>query len=350
MELPADFGALTQALLAKAAAIGQPASGIFELTSRCNLACSMCYVREATAAYRELSSDAWLHLAREAAGQGMVFLLLTGGEVFLREDFWEIYEPIARMGLFLKVFTNATLITNQAAERLAACPPHLIEVTLYGASRRTYRALTGAAEAYDRCLAGLENLLRFGLPVLVKTTLTTLNVGELEGMRRMAERWGVPFQAGWLLTPRRDGRPTPIEHLRLEPDRVSGMEHAWNPADPAVEQPSEAASNTGAFYCQAGRNSFVITPSGDMNVCVDLPRPAARPLECGFLEAWRQVMRYADSVPVSAACSACGLAQSCPRCPAWSLLETGDLTAPVPYLCRLAAARERLRRRSSPCT
>jgi hypothetical protein len=32
--------------------------------------------------------------------------------------------------------------------------------------------------------------------------------------------------------------------------------------------------------------------------------------------------------------------QYCARCPAWSMMETGTLTDPVPYLCEIARARK----------
>ena len=92
--LPADYGPLVRELLQRAAARRQPANGAFELTSRCNLACRMCYVRhpagEAAVQQRELTAAAWLSFAQEAVDQGMVFLLLTGGEPFLRPDFFEL--------------------------------------------------------------------------------------------------------------------------------------------------------------------------------------------------------------------------------------------------------------------
>ena len=126
-------------MLRRAALVRQPAHGTFELTSRCNLSCRICYVRHApgdqTKAARELPASTWLDLVRQAVANGMVFLLLTGGEVFLRRDFFEIYEPLTRMGLVLALFTNGTLVTKDIAARLAQAPPSRTEITLYGASR-----------------------------------------------------------------------------------------------------------------------------------------------------------------------------------------------------------------------
>ena len=92
--LPTDYGPLVHELHKRAAEHRQPVNGTFELTERCNLACQMCYVCQSPGdgalSARELSATQWLELARAAIENGMVFLLLTGGEVFLRSDFFEI--------------------------------------------------------------------------------------------------------------------------------------------------------------------------------------------------------------------------------------------------------------------
>ncbi len=68
---------------------------------------------------------------------------------------------------------------------------------------------------------------------------------------------------------------------------------------------------------------------------------AARPLEAGFLQAWKQVQHYVDSAPPAAPeCRDCDSLAYCGRCPAWSLIETGTLNGPVPYLCEIAHARK----------
>ncbi len=283
-------------------------------------------------------------LAREAVDNGMVFLLLTGGEVFLRPDFFEIYTPLTRLGLMLTLFTNGTLITDALAQRLAQTPPSRTEITLYGATAATYEAVTGVPGSYARCCAGIEALVRHHVPLGLKTTITRQNIGELEAMRQMAHNWSVPFSAGWLLSQRRDGNPSDIEDCRLPAkdcvtleaaDRASA--HEWMEA--ALREPS--SGNDGNFYCHAGKAAFVVDASGEMNPCLDLTLPAARPLEIGFRAAWEQVQRFVDTAPpIASACLACEARVYCRRCPAWSRLETGTFTEPVSYLCEIARARK----------
>ncbi len=346
--LPTDYGPLVHELHRRAAERRQPVNGAFELTERCNLACRMCYVRQSPGdrarRAKELSAAAWLELARQAVDNGMIFLLLTGGEVFLRPDFFELYTPLTRLGLILTLFTNGTLITEALAARLAEAPPSRTEITLYGATAATYEAVTGVTGSYARCCTGIEALVRHRVPLGLKTTVTRQNVGELDAMRQMSHGWGLPFSAGWLLSKRRDGVPSQVADCRLSAaecvaleatDRASATE--WTEA--ALRESS--LGHDGNFYCQAGRAAFVVNPTGEMNACIDLPFPAARPLEIGFRAAWEQVQRFVDEAPpLAPLCLACDASAYCPRCPAWSQLETGTLTEPVPYLCEIAGARK----------
>jgi radical SAM protein with 4Fe4S-binding SPASM domain len=354
--LPTDYGSLVHEWHRRAAANRQPVDGTFELTERCNLACRMCYVRQCAgdAARRagELTPAQWLELARAAVDNGMVFLLLTGGEVFLRPDFFEIYAPLTRLGLILTLFTNGTLITESIAARLAAAPPSRTEITLYGATAGTYEAVTGVPGSYARCCAGIEALVKHRVPLGLKSTLTRRNVGELEAMRQMAHNWGLPFSAGWLLSNRRDGALSDVADCRISAadcvaleatDRASATE--WTEA--ALREGS--VGNDHNFYCQAGKAAFVVNPRGEMNPCIDLSLPAARPLDIGFRAAWAQVPAFVDSAPpLDPLCLACDARSYCPRCPAWSQLESGTLTQPVPYLCELARARQEHSAQTSP--
>jgi radical SAM protein with 4Fe4S-binding SPASM domain len=346
--LPVDYRALVDELHRLASIHRQPVNGTFELTERCNLGCRMCYVcrspGDEAQRRRELTAAGWFDLARQAADNGTVFLLLTGGEVFLRQDFFDIYTPLTRMGFTLTLYTNATLVTDGVAARLAEAPPGRTEVTLYGATAATYEAVTGVPGSYARCCAGIEALRRHRVQLGLKTTITRQNVAELDRMRQMAQDWGVPFSAGWLLSGRRDGAPSDVADCRLPAcdcvaleatDRASASE--WLEA--AIRAAPRDPDRT--FYCQAGQSAYVINAAGEMNACIDVPAPSAHPLEVGFGNAWAQVQRYVDSAPpLGSACSACDARSFCPSCPAWSQLETGSLTAPVPYLCDIAWSRK----------
>ncbi len=302
---------------------------------------------------KELIAAQWLKLARQAKDSGMVFLLLTGGEVFLRPDFFEIYQPLTRLGFILTLFTNGTLITESIAARLAEAPPSRTEITLYGATAETYEAVTGVPGSYARCCAGIEALIKHRVPLGLKSTLIQQNVYELEAMRVLAHSWGLPFSASWLINKRRDSSPSEIADCRMTAAECIALESGnWasdseagasstDVTEVAWRESSGDIDNKSNFYCQAGKAAFVVNPYGEMNACIDLTQPAAKPLEIGFCAAWEQVQHFVDSAPpLDSACLACEMRSYCPRCPAWSSLETGTLTKPVPYLCEIARSRK----------
>ncbi len=351
-EMPVENGKLLlRSLFRRAAEMRQPVSGTFEITSRCNLDCGMCYIRkpagDADARREELSTRDWVKLAREAVDNGMIFLLLTGGEALLRPDFFDIYEPLTYLGLRISLFSNGNLITREMARRLGQRPPGRMEISLYGATRLTYERVTRVPGSYEACLVGIENLLAEGIRPVIKVTVTQSNIGEIEAIQDKVRSWNLPVYAGWLLSPPRQGACNELDQFRASIPESVALEQAY-PENTMVFGATQAiceSSNEGSFYCDAGRNSFVISASGAMNVCLDLCLPALKPMEIGFAEAWRQLGRFVESVPTAPYCSSCELEPDCPRCPAWSYATSGSFTEPVPYLCEIAV--ERRRRRGS---
>jgi radical SAM protein with 4Fe4S-binding SPASM domain len=340
-------------LLQRAAAAGVPAAGAFELTSRCNLACRMCYVRhglgDAEVEARELPAHQWVALIEEATQAGLLFVLLTGGEVLIRPDFLEIYAPLTELGLHLTIYSNGTLVTPAIARGLAKRPPHRVAVTLYGASPETYAAVTGSGDAFSRALRGIDQLLEVGISVAVRTTLTRQNVHDHEAVRELAHARGLPLTSAWLLSCRPDGAPSRAPEDRLSPAEIVALEAAdrecresWQATLPSADP------QRGAMYCQAGRSAFVVGPSGEMNPCLDLPLAAARPLEVGFPAAWERVRQFTERVPRMARCQDCSVSAYCGTCPATPYVETGSFQGAIPYHCEIAHERARVFGRCVP--
>src|SRR4249919_2523363 len=92
-------------------AAGLPLSGTIEVTRRCPLTCAHCYnnlpMGDRGAAQRELSFDEHCRLLDEISEAGCLWLLYTGGEIFARRDFIDIYSYARRRGLLITLFTTA---------------------------------------------------------------------------------------------------------------------------------------------------------------------------------------------------------------------------------------------------
>ena len=74
-----------------------------ELLPVCNLDCKMCYIRTNMETVNKqgglIGADEWLGIAKELVAAGTLFLLLTGGEVFLYPQFRYLYENLKKWAL-----------------------------------------------------------------------------------------------------------------------------------------------------------------------------------------------------------------------------------------------------------
>src|SRR3954462_14388572 len=156
-----------------------PLNGTIEVTRRCPLTCLHCYnnlpMGDAESRRRELDYDEHCRLLDELAEAGCLWLLYTGGEIFARRDFLDIYTYAKRKGFLITLFTNGTLISEAIADRLVELPPFAIEITLYGYTAATYEALTGIPGSHAKCLRGIRNLLDRKLPLALKTVAVSTN-------------------------------------------------------------------------------------------------------------------------------------------------------------------------------
>ena len=214
---------VTEYLHAKASRLHIPLSGTFELTPVCNMNCKMCYVRmsraEQEAVHPLRTAEEWLELGKNARDRGMLYLLLTGGEPFLRPDFREILSGLHQMGLLITINSNGTLIDEETVEWLKESPPVRINITLYGASDETYEILCGNPEGFTQVTKAIRLLKEAGITVKINCSLTPYNAGDLEKIFAFCKEEQLIIQAtSYMFPPIASGR----RHGREEPPLYAG--------------------------------------------------------------------------------------------------------------------------------
>jgi radical SAM protein with 4Fe4S-binding SPASM domain len=341
-----------------------PLSFNLELTARCNNNCRHCYVNlpagDREARSRELSLEEILRIGGEAVDLGALWCLVTGGEPLLRQDFFDLYLGLKRLGLLLSVFTNACLVSADHVKLFKHYPPRDLEVTVYGVTRETYEAVTRKPGSFAAFRRGLALMLDSGLKVHLKTMALRANLHELPEIARFCRAHTRNyFRFDPLLHLRYDGnrkRNAEIEAQRLSPEEIVALEKADPERWPALQK------NCGQliavevshgdcdylFHCGAGLKSFTVSWSGSFRLCDSLCDPACvYDLRQGKLrQAWEELVpavrdRRCRNAEFLAKCQACPLVSLCLWCPAHAYLETGRQDAWVEYFCRVAQARAR---------
>ncbi len=333
---------------------GVPLHVSLALTYRCNLQCVHCYaLPKKDPAHAELSTEAWIALATEAAEAGTLSMLLTGGEPLSRPDFIEIYNAVRRLGIYVTVFTNATLINERVIEAFLAAPPRMVEVSVYGATPESYAQITGHSEAYDSAMRGIAMLREAGLPIRLKTILMKANRHEFKTLYELGGKEAHRFRYDSNIMPRFQG-DTVAETLRVpvkdvvefEASVIPELSRQWRALaeDSQKIQPPPAGHEMPLLYkCRAGQASFHVTPYGGVQACVLTIRNSVRYNPGELVKAWHEARDAVRSLraPQNYACTTCTDRMFCRSCPPLAELECGDPAGCSPYACALARERSR---------
>ena len=242
----------------------------WEITCRCNLRCVMCYTdcfNRPEKIREELTTTEILRIMDEIAEAGCIELALTGGEPLARSDFFDIYEHAKTGGFLVTILTNGTLITEEIADRLAALPPHRIEISLHGITERTFEQVTQGSGSFARCMRAIGLLCDRKLPLLLKTTAMTVNRDEVLAIKRyvngLQERGHlVGYKLGEEMRLTLDGSDAP-GLLALSDEELETLNRQdaelWDEACRNQAQPSPS--------CRSGEQRFHIDAYGQLQLC-----------------------------------------------------------------------------------
>lgn len=348
-----SYGAFSEGLHQRQGSERAPLQVSIEVTRRCPLECLHCYnnlpMGDVDARRRELSKEEHFRLLDELVEMGCFWLLYTGGEIFARKDFLEVYTHAKKKGFLITLFTNGTIITEQIADYLAEWPPFAIEITLYGRTRETYEALTAVPGSYDRCLRGIRLLKQRELPLKLKTVATSVNKHEISAMRQFAEEeLGVDFKMDGQINPRIDCSQSPLA-VRLTPEEVvaldmhapKGVSEYRRLAKHDLENPPNLAQNDTVYFCGGGMNSFAVNAYGEVGICVISQQETYSIRGGSVRQVWEESLlqlRTRKRTRVTK-CIQCRIQSLCGMCPANGELENGDRESPVSFLCHVAHLR-----------
>ena len=217
-----SMNSFEERLGARARRARQPLSCLFEITPRCNLRCKFCYVALDPYQGPYLTTEQTCRVLDTIERAGVLWLTLTGGEIFSRRDFREIYEHALDCGFLVTLYTNATMVSDATAALLAERPPFSVEVSIYGADAERYESTTQIPGSFARFERGVERLRGAGVSLLMKCPVSTLTADHVEALVRWCTDRGLPFKADPVIDARHDGGQEPTLY-RIEPRRVVAL-------------------------------------------------------------------------------------------------------------------------------
>jgi radical SAM protein with 4Fe4S-binding SPASM domain len=320
-----------------------PFSVHLDLTYRCNEKCVHCYLDHDD--HGEMTTAEIKHLLNEMAEAGVFFLTFSGGEIFLRKDFFEILEYASALTFCIKLKTNAVLIREAQAARLRDLGVKSIQISIYSHRPEVHDAITKVPGSLRRSISAVRFLKSQGLKVTMANVLMTQNMEDHHGVRALAEELGAEYTLDPTITPMMDGDRSILDlnageaalrNLFRDETYVGNAEEYCAPPSP----PDENSLNS--LPCSAGHTLCYISPYGEFYPCVQFPISCGNVRQQSFVDIWRnsEQLKEVRSIRLRDlySCSQCAHGSSCSRCPGLAYME-GNMRGPSTADCEKSFAR-----------
>ena len=321
----------------KALDLGVPLSAHLDLTYRCNERCVHCYLDHDD--HGEMTTAEIADLLVQLADAGVFFLSLSGGEVFMRRDLFEIIEKARQLLFNVKVKTNGVMIGKGEAARLRRLGVEQIQISVYSHRPEVHDAITKLPGSLARTIRAIRFLKSEGLKVSVSNVVMNANLADQSGVMMLARELGAEYTLDPTITPKLDGDRSilalriPGAELRQifhNPELVGNVEEFCAAPPPPGEEIMEG------FACSAGHTACYISPYGDVFPCVQFPLPSGNVRRQRFLDIWRHSPQLREVRSIRAkdlpTCSTCAHVGTCTRCPGLAYME-GNMRGPSTADC-----------------
>jgi radical SAM protein with 4Fe4S-binding SPASM domain len=321
----------------KALGLGIPISVHLDITYRCNERCVHCYLDHDD--HGEMTTSEIKDVLTQLSEAGVFFLTLSGGEVLMRRDFFEIVEHARRLLFNVKVKTNGVMIHEKEAKRIRELGVEQVQISVYSHRPEVHDAITKLPGSLKRTIEAIRFLKSQGLKVVIANVLMASNLFDNTGVMALAKELEVSYTLDPTITPKMDG-DTSILALRIPGSELKQVfrseELVGNVEEFCAPPPAPGEDIMEGFPCSAGHTACYITPYGDVFPCVQFPLPSGNLRQQTFLDIWHNSSQLKEVRSIRArdlpTCSTCAHVGTCTRCPGLAYME-GNMRGPSTADC-----------------
>ena len=170
-----------------------PDSVILKLTEACNLRCKHCFYANQPGFYNknsELTTNEILELVDFLADEiNILSITLTGGEVFIRKDFFEILKHIKQKYLPVIIQTNGILVDEVKAQQLGEVLNYKtdsVQISLEGADSKSHDEIRGSG-TFEKTINAIKLLRQNSVRVRINMTLTTVSAPKMDSIFELCD-------------------------------------------------------------------------------------------------------------------------------------------------------------------
>jgi radical SAM protein with 4Fe4S-binding SPASM domain len=301
----------------------------WNVTRKCNLKCSHCYINAAKEELRnELTTAEGKRLMDQISDVSRPLLILSGGEPLLRPDIYELIRYGTGKGFRMGLGSNGSLLDETVARKLSEAGVKTVSISLDSSVPEKHDEFRGVPGSWQKAIDAIKALKQHGVLVQVNTTVTQQNHSEIDDIMSLTEQLGVENFHLFFLVP--TGRGTKLADI--SPAMYEGMikstfaktaRHKLNVRPSCAPQFMRIAKDmdldmrqwvrgclAGLYYCR-------IYPDGDVTPCPYLPIKLGNIREKAFSEIWfnSPIMKdFRDFDKLKGKCGACDYKNICGGC------------------------------------
>jgi len=159
----------------------------WQITNECNLACLHCIEESGPGkAFRDELDEAHVfNILDQLMDREVPYLSFSGGEPMVHPLFFKMVEHVCKRGGQLKIETNGHYLTRESCERLKDLGVKAVQMSLDGATRRTFNRIRVRGE-FDTTIEGVRNLRAASVPIEINFSPTCFNVEEIDAVVDLA--------------------------------------------------------------------------------------------------------------------------------------------------------------------
>ncbi len=330
-------------MAAKALKLNIPLSVQLDLTYRCNERCVHCYLDHDD--HGEMTTAEIKNLLDQMADAGVFYLTISGGEILMRRDFFEILEHARLRTFCVKLKTNGVLIREKEAQRIRELGVETVQISIYSHRAEVHDAITKMPGSFRQSIEAVHFLREQGLPVTLANVLMTQNATDYLSVKALAAELDARYFIDPTITPMMDGNRS-ILNLNVDQAALQGVFRdgalVGNVEEFCAPPPSVDEDALDMLPCSAGHTACYVSPYGDVYPCVQFPLPSGNVRETKFVDIWRDSPQLKEVRSITLrdmpTCSQCTHGATCTRCPGLAYLE-GNMRGPSIQDCQKSYAR-----------
>lgn len=166
---------------------GPPIGILAELTHRCPLQCPYCSNPVALLkANKELNTETWLDVFRQAADLGILQVHLSGGEPTLRQDLEQFVGALADRAVYTNLITAGVNLSASRVRALAEAGLDHVQLSIQGATPEVTELIGKYKDGFAKKLQTAANVREAGLPLTLNAPIHRHNIHQVADFIELA--------------------------------------------------------------------------------------------------------------------------------------------------------------------